>query len=569
MIQFALVSLIPGLIVALDDCADPELDRVASTAEQAASLKSSDRKSLLAYVGLPIQLFGKGSLFGPYTPLQQLDVLADFDTKSYMVGSTNSLLLQQKDRYSDIIVNLDESTVTCTSPSLRNALVLTHADRRWIDLIFGDVAADWDPANPSRPRNLGFKGSEEYIRILFEQYMIALLSSVKFHLYFNSLPSERRSLASFNYEIDPSSDFGDAWIETWKQTPSFAIWNRLTDAHLFDVVDPRHPTAGGFSVDDFNRRLAQELQDLHLDERFATSKEALSKSLAHGHKKVSAAINNIWADLEARRAASRQKSPSRRDTAGEDLENVQEKDANGRPLPDPESASNLSATVVSTAPVTSTLTPGPDRAHTASFQGPDLTQAQAALGAAGQRASSYISSLSATPTGQKAGTYLTTSQKTAGQYGQKAGAYFSSWGSWASEKRKGWNVKKEDEPPTPPPQMGGSDKVTRGAMAFEAMLAGSPRTPRTPRPETPRVKETGTSEKQKEPEAGPSETASSINETFASETSKPTNENERPGRLDDAPTSPTSPKSPKSAKSSRKSPGKSVIGSDGIGRLDA
>ena len=45
-------------------------------------------------------------MFGPYTPLQQLDVLADYGTKSYLVGSTNSLLLQQKDRYSDILVNV-------------------------------------------------------------------------------------------------------------------------------------------------------------------------------------------------------------------------------------------------------------------------------------------------------------------------------------------------------------------------------------------------------------------------------------------------------------------------------
>ena len=49
-------------------------------------------------------------MFGPYTPLQQLDVLADYGTKSYLVGSTNSLLLQQKDRYSDILVNVGNQT---------------------------------------------------------------------------------------------------------------------------------------------------------------------------------------------------------------------------------------------------------------------------------------------------------------------------------------------------------------------------------------------------------------------------------------------------------------------------
>lgn len=77
----------------------------------------------------------QGSLFGPYTPLQQLDILADFGTKSYIVGSTNSLLLQQRDRYSDILINLDDNTINITSTSLRTALALSHADRRWIDFV--------------------------------------------------------------------------------------------------------------------------------------------------------------------------------------------------------------------------------------------------------------------------------------------------------------------------------------------------------------------------------------------------------------------------------------------------
>jgi hypothetical protein len=53
-------------------------------------------------------------MFGPYTPLQQLDLLADHGTKSYVVGSTNSLLLQQKDRYSDILINVRTETYQST-----------------------------------------------------------------------------------------------------------------------------------------------------------------------------------------------------------------------------------------------------------------------------------------------------------------------------------------------------------------------------------------------------------------------------------------------------------------------
>lgn len=106
MLQFSLISLIPGLIRNLHDCADPAFNSYEESLVMPTSLRTSERASLLSYMGLPLQIFGKGSLFGPYTPLQQLDLLADYGTKSYVVGSTNSLLLQQKDRYSDILINV-------------------------------------------------------------------------------------------------------------------------------------------------------------------------------------------------------------------------------------------------------------------------------------------------------------------------------------------------------------------------------------------------------------------------------------------------------------------------------
>jgi hypothetical protein len=76
MIQFSLISLIPGLINNLQDCADPSFDTYSQTVEKPTSLKTSDRSScmvhlkaldcelpanplVLAYMGLPLQIFGK------------------------------------------------------------------------------------------------------------------------------------------------------------------------------------------------------------------------------------------------------------------------------------------------------------------------------------------------------------------------------------------------------------------------------------------------------------------------------------------------------------------------------
>lgn len=74
MTQFALVSLIPHLLESLQDCASPELNAYENSVNRPTDLRTSERSSrkyylgllsltkllllVLAYVGLPLQLFG-------------------------------------------------------------------------------------------------------------------------------------------------------------------------------------------------------------------------------------------------------------------------------------------------------------------------------------------------------------------------------------------------------------------------------------------------------------------------------------------------------------------------------
>jgi len=48
MMQFALITLIPGLIKTLQDAADPRLDTYAQHATPAVSLKTSERSSRMS-----------------------------------------------------------------------------------------------------------------------------------------------------------------------------------------------------------------------------------------------------------------------------------------------------------------------------------------------------------------------------------------------------------------------------------------------------------------------------------------------------------------------------------------
>lgn len=79
MTQFALVSLIPHLLESLQDCASSELNSYVKTVSRATNLRTSERGSckapnlillpaltyalVLAYMGLPLQLFGEVGRF--------------------------------------------------------------------------------------------------------------------------------------------------------------------------------------------------------------------------------------------------------------------------------------------------------------------------------------------------------------------------------------------------------------------------------------------------------------------------------------------------------------------------
>ncbi|KAK0321854.1 hypothetical protein LTR82_007340 [Friedmanniomyces endolithicus] len=410
-VQFSLLSLIPNLVKNLQDCADPQMNSHAESLRKPDSVRTSDRSSFLAYLGVPLQLFGTGSVFGPYTPLQQLDILTDLDTKSYVVGSTNSLLIQQKDRYCDVLIDLDENLISILSPTLRSAVALSVADRRWIDFLAQQVTDTWDETDPSRPKTHGYAGSEEFIRLQFEEYLLALLSAEKYHqhLSHNNHPNKDRPSSGdpkallADIEGDPSSDFSPAFLDAWRATENHALWSRTTDTHLFDLVDPRHPCAGGITIEDVQRRLAAQVAELHLDERFSATREVVGKRLVEGKEQVGAAFGRVWADVEALREAQRRRAEEARvqaqAAAGED-------GGEGKV--------------------------GAQALYAGRLPKPDLVQAQASVAAAGQR----------------------------------AGAYLSSWGSWAAEKRKvGWQRQvsgSQVTAPSPEGKLRGTTAVQEG-----------------------------------------------------------------------------------------------------------
>ncbi|WVW86427.1 hypothetical protein I302_108475 [Kwoniella bestiolae CBS 10118] len=295
--QYSLVSLIPGLLMSLRDSGSPDLD-AKKTRVRPTSLRTSDRSSLLRYMGLPLQVFGKDSFFQPYMPLQQIHML---QAKSWLVGTTNQIVTQQKDCKYDLLVNIDTNTFEFSDPKIERLVTLTPADRKWMDDVVRTVEESWSLPEGERP---GFKGSDDDLRSRFEEYICGALSSIK---YAEFLTKAKRQDISIVGVGGPAGDgpiispFSENWIASFKGTPAYEIWNGCTDPALFDICEPRHPCEGKVNaVSDLGLRLAEGFHDLHLDQQLGPTRDALSSAFAAGSSSLFKAFDGVRSEVNTR-----------------------------------------------------------------------------------------------------------------------------------------------------------------------------------------------------------------------------------------------------------------------------
>ncbi|KAI0916954.1 hypothetical protein AcW2_007212 [Taiwanofungus camphoratus] len=287
--QYSLVTLVPGLLQNLDDCGSPPLATRAPTLSRPDSLKMSDHKSMMAYIGLPLDLFGKDAFFQPYLPLQQLDMLRD--TQSWLCGSTNSIVTQQKEV--DLLVNIETGTIEFRDPKLERSAGLTAADRKWMDDIVKDVNETYMD-DPTRPPGMHFKGSDDYLRQKFDEYISGALASVKYAAFIANGQSNGVGIVDGSGDPRSTQDFNALWIQEFKKTNAYEVWERVTDPMLFDIVEARHPCSEKPSVvSDLGLRLAEGIQELKLDQQLAPTREAISRTFNTGSTNFLKAMEGV------------------------------------------------------------------------------------------------------------------------------------------------------------------------------------------------------------------------------------------------------------------------------------
>lgn len=260
--QFSFISLIPNLISNLNDSGSPYLNFDELNLIKSLNLKTSNRYSFLGFLGLPLLPFGFGGVFNPYTPLQQLDdLLKTLKIDHYTIGTSNDLLLGQKEKYCDVLVNLDTGLVEIIDKELVSPLTLSSADKKFIDLIIRNVDRfhfySKDP-NEIEEGDIEYNGSDDYIRIFFEEYLLSLLSAAKYDKFLKKLGLKEAngeqldtSPAQFtnndnskmildDVNLNNIDNFNTEFISEWLKTLNYNAFDLFTDNEIFYVFNPLH-----------------------------------------------------------------------------------------------------------------------------------------------------------------------------------------------------------------------------------------------------------------------------------------------------------------------------------------
>lgn len=315
-LQFGLISLIPDLMSNLQNSGSPQLFQDVSKLKVADSFKSSNRESVLRFLGFPLPVFEEGGLFSPYTPLQQMNDIRSKSTLFFMIGSSNTLLSEQKEELCHIFVNTDDSTVEILDKSLISILQLSSHDKKWIDSISGIVSDTWNENDDETPKNSQFEGSEDSIRWQFEDYLTGLLSSVKLSDYLELHKENEQALNTIPEDMQSSNPihlFNLNWVHSWKETQNFQIFNARTDDRLFDLFPPKHIYNGADTLSLLQQRFLATFHNLKRsgsntssdknghqseedakDQESINSRKSISQTAVNPEKNTEKSANHLW-----------------------------------------------------------------------------------------------------------------------------------------------------------------------------------------------------------------------------------------------------------------------------------
>ncbi|CAH6719799.1 hypothetical protein CLIB1444_02S16754 [[Candida] jaroonii] len=288
--QNNLISLIPNLINNLiySGCQLSDYQEIYNgKLVKPTSLNTENRDSMLKFFGLPLKIFNtKGSFWNPYLPLQQINQLNFPETKSFMIGCSNLLFVNQsKDLGVDLLINLD--TYEMSSPNgLNSELSLTSNDKAFMSNLISKCSAD-----VVDDENENFIGNDDYIRYQFEDYLLSLLSTVRFNQYVQKFGQYPPGFSNASNSINEDNNvyngdlsiFNSSFINSWKTTENFDIWDLTCDEFIFNFINPRHVQVdfnNESAISSFFNNLNFKFKNLNVDDEETKPNKFINKKFS-------------------------------------------------------------------------------------------------------------------------------------------------------------------------------------------------------------------------------------------------------------------------------------------------
>nr|XP_039262369.1 late secretory pathway protein AVL9 homolog [Styela clava] len=194
--------------------------------------------------GFPLNIFTDGNLCLPYISLQHHDLLNQGSRKGFVVGATNILFKTRKE-LSDVVIDVENSEIIFHDLSLQRQLALSSADLRFAEYIVSNICEDDDDADVFHNVATVWKGGDEWLRSLFEEYLQKMLS------------------ITIQDEIDPKllQDYNEAFLASWKRTKNYRIWKTGDHKVIDGESEYQHPFHAQYSINDMKLRLHHRLQN--------------------------------------------------------------------------------------------------------------------------------------------------------------------------------------------------------------------------------------------------------------------------------------------------------------------
>ena len=118
----------------------PLISRVDSATCQIQEFSYENSKVSGSPMGYPLGLYLNGkSIIQPYLPLNEVDYILNKSICSFIVGTSNLIITKLENISYDVFIDLDEMTVLCKEESLAPCLVLSNADRLFVQFLINNV----------------------------------------------------------------------------------------------------------------------------------------------------------------------------------------------------------------------------------------------------------------------------------------------------------------------------------------------------------------------------------------------------------------------------------------------